>query len=87
MYKKPDPKPVTVEATLLWKLPDKLVAMDAKGFFYIWFFKPAKQLGFSVEEGCMVYVHADETSRDVYHMAPVNAQVDASSASPQEDHE
>lgn len=72
MYKKPEPQPVTVEATLLWIHPDRLVAMDARGFLYIWFIKPSKQLGFSIKEGCMVYVHADEITRDVYHMAPMN---------------
>jgi hypothetical protein len=73
LYKKPDPQPITVEATLIWKLPDRLVALDAKGYLYTWFTKPTKQLGFSVEEGCMMYVHADEISRDVYQMYPKGA--------------
>ena len=65
---------MTLEATLLWKLPDRLVAMDKQGYFYTWFVKPTKQLGFSVDEGNMVYVHADEVTRDVYHMTPKNDQ-------------
>lgn len=59
--------------------------MDARGYFYIWFIKPSKQLGFSVEEGCTVYVHADEISRDVYHMTPKNAHKDDSAALEPED--
>jgi hypothetical protein len=80
LYKKPDPSPVTLEATLLWKLSDKLVAMDARGFFYTWFTKSTKQLSFKASEGDIVYVHADEHTRDVFHMTPKSDKDSASSA-------
>ena len=80
LYKKPDPIPVTLEATLVRKLADRFVAMDTRGFLYTWFTKPSKQLGFTVEEGCIVYVHADEVTRDVYSMSPKNDQPPVSTA-------
>jgi hypothetical protein len=71
---KPRPEPVTLEATLVFKLPDKLVAMCSRGFFYYWFFKPGKSLGFPLKEGDMMFVVADPETRDCYSMAPQNAQ-------------
>ena len=82
MYKKPDPKPTTVEATLLWKHPDRLVAMDSRGYIYIWH-KPSKQLGFLVEEGDVVFVYADEHTKDVFHMTPKNGTKGTGSAPPE----
>jgi len=76
-----------VEATLIRKLQDRLVALDAQGFLYTWIFKPTKQLGFFVEEGCMVYVHADQITRDVYHMAPKGSISPENTASGVEAHE
>jgi hypothetical protein len=70
---KSEAQPVTVEATLLWKHPDRLVAADRKGFLYTWVSKAAKQLGNILKEGDLVFVHADEKTKEVFHMAPKNA--------------
>jgi hypothetical protein len=72
LQKKPDPRPITVEATLLWRLPDRVVAMDAKGYFYTWVIKNPKTNTFKAEEGDMVFVHADELTRDVFYITPKN---------------
>lgn len=63
---------MTVEATLLWKFPDRLAAIDARGNMHTWIFKSAKQLGFDVKEGDLVFVHADEATKEVFYMTPKN---------------
>lgn len=72
--------PITVEATLLWRLSDRLVAMCQSGYLYYWFVKHSKPLGFPVKEGDMVFVTADPETREAYSMAPQNHQAPLSGA-------
>lgn len=61
-------EPTTVEATVLWSFPDRIVSMCAKGLVYTWITN--KQEDFY--EGDQVFVNFDKVSNTVYSMALAN---------------
>jgi hypothetical protein len=62
----PEADPTTIEATLLWRKADRLVAMSQKGILYTWLIKPAE----GPQEGDLVFVHYDKISGKVYSISP-----------------
>lgn len=60
-------EPATVAAILLFKHPNRLVAMCAEGIFYHWQVQPAKQQALAaLKEGDLVFVNYNTVTGDVY---------------------
>jgi hypothetical protein len=64
--------PVTTEATLLWKLPDRIVAMCVSGLTYTWEVKTSGLRG--MFEGVQVFVTFDPDTKRVFSICPVGSQ-------------